>query len=127
MRISAFSQAAGLTPATLRYYERIGLLPKPARRGAKRWYDPSALPRARMLKSARQAGLRIADLKELTQSVNDPAKRSAVLSARLAATDRELQRLASAREILAAAAACDCRDVSACSMAKTAERNRIEV
>src|SRR5689334_22556185 len=109
MRIGELSRAVGLSPATLRYYERVGLLPKPARRGGKRRYDSSALRRAGMLKGARQAGLRIADLKELTQSANDPAKRSAVLSARLAATDRELQRLAVTREILAAAAACDCR------------------
>jgi len=127
MRIGELSRAVGLSPATLRYYERVGLLPKPERRGAKRWYDSSALRRAGMLKGARQAGLRIADLKELTQSANDPAKRSAVLSARLAATDRELQRLAVTREILAKAAACDCRDVSSCAIAKAAERDRIEL
>ena len=127
MRIGEFSRSVGLTPATLRYYERIGLMAKPARRGCKRWYDESALRRAQMLKTARQAGLRISDLRQLTQSANDPAKRSAVLGARLAATDRELQRLAATREILAAAVACGCHDVAACQVAKEAERARIEV
>lgn len=127
MRIGELSKAVGLTPATLRYYERMGLMPAPGRRGGKRWYDQSAIRRARILKAAGQAGLRIADLKQLTQSANDPIQRSAVLSARLAATDRELQRLAATREVLAAAAACDCRDVSACSIAADAEGNRIEI
>jgi DNA-binding transcriptional MerR regulator len=127
MRIGEFSRSVGLTPATLRYYERSALMPKPARRCGKRWYDEGALRRARMLKAARQAGLRIADLKLLTQSANDPARRSAVLGARLAATDRELQRLAATREILAAAALCECHDVAACSIAKEAEHMPIEL
>jgi MerR family redox-sensitive transcriptional activator SoxR len=127
MKIGELSKVVGLSAPTLRYYERIGLMPAPDRRGGKRCYDDAALRRARMLKAARQAGLRIAELKLLTQSVNDPTKRSAVLGARLAATDRELSRLADMREILAAAALCECQDVAACAIAKEAERAPIEL
>ena len=121
MRIGQFSKALGLAPSALRYYERVGLLPKAARRGGKRWYDQNMLRRARMLKAARQAGLRIADLQQLTQNANDPMSRSAVLKARVAAMDRELQRLAATRVMLAAAAGCGCNDVAACPMAKEAD------
>jgi len=131
MRIGQFSRAVGLAPSALRYYERIGLLPKAARRGGKRWYDQSMLARARMLKAARHAGLRIADLQQLAQNANDPMSRSAVLEARVAAMDRQLQRLAATREISAAAAECGCNDVAACPMskeaAKEAARTRIEI
>lgn len=119
-----FSRAVGLTPATLRYYERIGLLARPARRGGKRWYDAGALGRARILKAARQAGLRISDLKVLTQSANDPMRRAKVLEARLDATDREIRRLGVARANLARAVACSCSDASQCEIAKDAERTR---
>src|SRR6185503_11471397 len=116
MRIGELSRATGLSAATLRYYERLGLLPKPARRSGKRWYDEDGLHRARMLKAGRTAGLSIADLVQLTRNGGDTAARQAVLSGRQQRVDLEIERLERKRELLRLAAACGCEKIDACSI-----------
>jgi DNA-binding transcriptional MerR regulator len=46
LRVSELAQAVGVAPDTIRYYERAGLLPAPARTPAGyRAYDPGAVDR----------------------------------------------------------------------------------
>lgn len=65
MQISEVSEKYRLSPDTLRYYERIGLLP-PVRRRASglRDYDESDLARIDFVKCMRSAGLPIEQLLE---------------------------------------------------------------
>lgn len=54
---SQVAVAAGVNLQTLRYYERRGLLPEPARSlGGHRRYDPSAVSRLRAVKAAQRLG-----------------------------------------------------------------------
>lgn len=64
--ISALAKSLGLRADTLRYYERLGLLP-PAERTAAgyRIYDDVAAERLRFIKGAKRMGLRLGDIKEL--------------------------------------------------------------
>jgi DNA-binding transcriptional MerR regulator len=64
--ISALADSFGLSPDTLRYYERLGLL-TPAERSAAgyRLYDGEAGERLRFIKGAQRMGLRLGDIKEL--------------------------------------------------------------
>lgn len=121
MRIGQLAMAAGLSVSTLRYYERLGLLPPPPRRGGKRWYDAAGLRRARMLKTGRDAGLRIADLVNLTGNGNDIAARQAILQERGRLIDGQIGRLQQMRELLTIGAACACADLAACGVYKSAQ------
>jgi DNA-binding transcriptional MerR regulator len=68
LTVSALADQAGLSPDTVRYYERVGLLPEPARSAAGyRLYDPAAVDRLRLIKGAQRAGLRLRDIGELLQ------------------------------------------------------------
>jgi DNA-binding transcriptional MerR regulator len=64
--ISAQAAALGLSPDTLRYYERLGLLPPPPRTAAGyRLYGEEAAERLGFISGAKRMGLRLADIKEL--------------------------------------------------------------
>ncbi len=63
MKIGAFAERIGLSAHTLRYYERIGLLPRAPRDGGRRRdYDASALPWIDFLGRLRTTGMPIRDM-----------------------------------------------------------------
>jgi len=64
--ISKLAERAGTSADTLRYYERIGLLPEPARSpSGYRLFDDDALDRLRFIKGAQRLGLRLEEISEL--------------------------------------------------------------
>lgn len=65
-RISEVAQKAGVTPDTIRYYERLGVLPRPPRTaGGLRAYGDDVFPRVRFVQQAQALGLTLKDVKEL--------------------------------------------------------------
>lgn len=63
MLIGELADAAGVAAQTVRFYERRGLLPHPARGGnGYRNYDESTLTRLRFIGSAQAAGLTLAEI-----------------------------------------------------------------
>ena len=75
MRISEISEQCGLSPDTLRYYERIGLLPPVNRNnGGIRDYGELDLRRVSFIKCMRSAGLPIEVLIEYFELVQQGDK-----------------------------------------------------
>lgn len=64
--IGALAQAAGVNLETIRFYQRRGLLPEPARPqgGIRRYGDPD-LARVRFIKSAQRLGFSLDEVAEL--------------------------------------------------------------
>lgn len=64
--VSKLARQSGTSPDTLRYYERIGLIP-PAERSQSgyRIYDQAAVDRIRFIKGAQHLGLRLEEIGEL--------------------------------------------------------------
>jgi DNA-binding transcriptional MerR regulator len=66
LRIGELARASGLTPDTLRYYERLGLLAAAQRTaGNFRAYDAATLDRLRFIKTAQSHGLSLREIGEL--------------------------------------------------------------
>jgi DNA-binding transcriptional MerR regulator len=66
--VSDVAHAAGVSPHTVRYYERVGLLPSPARSDSGyRLYDPASVDRLRFIRGAQHVGLRLDDIAELLE------------------------------------------------------------
>jgi DNA-binding transcriptional MerR regulator len=66
MTVAVLARAAGTTPDTVRYYERLGLLPEPPRSGAGyRRYGADAVDRLRFIQGTQRLGLRLSDIGEL--------------------------------------------------------------
>lgn len=102
LRVSELAEAVGLTPDTIRYYERAGLLPAPSRTAAGyRAYEPDAVDRLRFVRGAQRLGLRLRDIRDLLairdtgQCPCEPAED--LLRRRLAELDAEMARLTALR------------------------------
>jgi MerR family transcriptional regulator, redox-sensitive transcriptional activator SoxR len=69
LSIGEVARRAGLRTSALRYYERIGLLPRPPRVGGQRRYDPHILDRLAIVRLGQYVGLRITEIKWLLNEV----------------------------------------------------------
>ncbi len=68
LTVSQLAGEVGTSPDTLRYYERIGLLPEPDRSATGyRLYGDDAVQRLRLIKHAQRFGLRLEEVGELLQ------------------------------------------------------------
>jgi DNA-binding transcriptional MerR regulator len=107
LRVAQLADAVGLRSDTVRYYERAGLLPPPARTaGGYRTYDETAVDRLRFIQGAQRLGLKLRDIADLL-AVRDTGKcpcepAEQLLRRRLAELDAEMARLATLREQMTA-------------------------
>jgi MerR family transcriptional regulator, mercuric resistance operon regulatory protein len=66
IQIGELSRRTGCNSETIRYYERIGLLPKPVRSsGRLRRYGAEDVTRLRFIRRARQLGFALDDVRQL--------------------------------------------------------------
>lgn len=66
--IGTLAKQAGVPIKTIRYYEDVGLLPKPARTSSGyRLYAPDSADRLRFIKKAQNLGLRLDEIKEILE------------------------------------------------------------
>ncbi len=64
--IGTIARQANAPIKTIRYYEEVGLLPKPARTSAGyRLYDPGVVDRLQFIKKAQALGLSLTDIREI--------------------------------------------------------------
>lgn len=67
MRIGELARECGVNPKTIRYYEAFGLLPKAARApSGDRMYSEKDLQRLRFIRRAKQIGLPLAGIRQIT-------------------------------------------------------------
>ncbi len=68
LTVSKLADRVGTSADTVRYYERIGLLPEPDRSASGyRMYDDDAVERVQFIKFAQRFGLRLEEIGELLQ------------------------------------------------------------
>lgn len=69
--IGAMSRMTGVNIETIRYYERIGLMPKADRTaGGNRQYDHEQLKRLSFIRRSRELGFSIAEIRKLLEMVD---------------------------------------------------------
>jgi MerR family transcriptional regulator, copper efflux regulator len=101
MTIGAVAKGAGVNVATVRYYERRGIIAEPRRtESGYREYDGSAVARIRFIRRAQELGFSLDEIADLLAlRVEDPAACGAVESATRTKLEdvesriRELERL----------------------------------
>lgn len=77
LSIGELASRTGCTPEAVRFYERQGVLPLPARRGNGRYrqYTSADVERVRFLRRARELGFALDDVKELMAlASSDPSR-----------------------------------------------------
>ena len=108
--IGGLAKAAGVGVETVRFYQRRGLLPEPARPpGEVRRYSEDDIKRLRFVRSAQAAGFTLNEIKELLDldASDDRARARELAQARVTAIDEKIASLKEARDALAGLAA-DC-------------------
>ena len=107
-RIGELAARSGVTPDTLRYYERLGLLPAPRRSASGyRLYGPAALDRLRFIKQAQRLGLSLREIRDLVDWADRGGLKRCervrdLLRRKLADLDAQLTELETFRRTLAA-------------------------
>jgi DNA-binding transcriptional MerR regulator len=108
-RIGTIAEMTGLTPDAIRYYERMGLVPKPARTaGGFRVYPPNTVARLRFVKQAKQLGLELREIRELMAPARGRRQEQCqhvrhLLANHLAAVEARIRELQAYRDTLHAA------------------------
>ncbi|MGQ3101747.1 MAG: MerR family transcriptional regulator [Sphingopyxis solisilvae] len=125
MKIGELSRATGANIETIRYYERIGLLPQPARTRAN-YRDYGDLHRARLtfVRHSRELGFTIEEIRSLLDLSDDPGRDCSeadrIASRHLAQVEEKIAQLTLLRNELTrivgrcrGGAAADCRVIEA--------------
>lgn len=116
LTIGEVAREAGVAPTTLRYYEQIGLIPAPARRGGQRRYDDSVLARLEVIRLCKSAGFALEEIQLLfaDDEPGRPASR-ALAEAKLTEIDAQMELLAQARAVIEWGMRCTCPSIDTCT------------
>jgi MerR family redox-sensitive transcriptional activator SoxR len=122
LNIGELARQAGLQSSAIRYYESIGLMPSPPRSSGWRRYDPKAIDRLQVIKTAREAGFSIQEISMLLTGFpqGTPAsKRWRKLAAKkIPEIDELIARAAALRELVQAGLNCTCGEIEMCIASK---------
>ena len=122
LRIGAVAKDAGVNIQTLRYYERRGLLPRPARTtSGYRQYPGDTVQLVRFIKRAQELGFTLKEAQELLKlraaPVRDRARVRRVAQQKVADIDAKLAHLAAVKSVLEELAlCCESGDAPTCSI-----------
>jgi DNA-binding transcriptional MerR regulator len=119
VRTGRLATAAGVNVQTVRYYERRGLLPPPARSlGGHREYDQDTLTTLRVIKAAQRLGFTLAEIEELLELGRHRGPRPGLrerAQVKLADVDARIAALTEMRGVLQDVIDAGCADLRSCS------------
>lgn len=121
LTIGDIARASGKSASSIRYYERIGVIPAPARVGGRRRYPAAMVRTLAVIDIAQRAGLTLDEIRDLlAASPDDPAAVSRhlrqVAERKLPGARAVIERAELARRWLEAAAGCTCPSLDDCAL-----------
>ncbi len=124
MSIGEVARKAGVRTSALRYYERIGLLPRAGRENGRRRYDGEALrealDRLAVVRVAQQAGFTISEIRTLLDGFSEdtpPSERwRALAQAKLPEVEALVERALSMKDLLERGLRCECLNLEECAL-----------
>lgn len=118
--IGEVASRAGINPSAIRYYERNGVLPAPARVNGQRRYDEDVLRRLSVLDVAKRAGFSLEDVRQLFQATDAGApahgQLRALAQAKLPEVEALIDRAQDAKRWLESSTQCSCVTLDECSL-----------
>lgn len=130
--IGEIARRAGVATSTIRYYERIGLLPPCKRVNTKRRYDTSILQKLNVIHMGQNAGLTIAEIQTLLHEFpvdTPPSERWQALAVKkIADLDELMNRVQAMKSLLEQTLQCHCSTIDDCANAEAnADTGKIEI
>ena len=118
MTIGKLASESGLPASTIRYWESVGVLPKPARISGQRRYSADALEYLAVLRLAQACGFRLDEMRSLLhgfQSSTSASQRWTNLARRKRhEIDEQMARLKAMRRLVDRVLQCKCADIREC-------------
>src|SRR5215469_15702190 len=115
MTIGEVARKAGLRASAIRYYEKIGLLPKTQRVSGQRRYDGGVFNYLAVIDVARQAGFRIDEMRQLFHGFGRgiPAfhRWQVIAQRKIVEMDQLIARAKKMKRLLQRADRCKCLDL----------------
>jgi MerR family redox-sensitive transcriptional activator SoxR len=118
LSIGELARAASIATSAIRYYEKIGLLPRAARVGGKRRFGPETLARLHMIQTAQVLGFNLREVRLIMVGADggrqglDQLKQLA--TKKLPEIELTLRRARLMKRYLQAAERCCCPSLEAC-------------
>lgn len=123
LTIGQAASQAGVRASAIRYYETVGLIPKPERVSGQRRYDEDVVRRLGVIAVAKEAGFSLDEIRTLLDSADrgEPAHRElrTLAERKLSEVDALIERAEAVREWLRAAKSCGCGSLEACRLFAT--------
>ena len=119
LTIGEVALRAGVATSSIRYYERIGLLPEPDREGGQRRYDVDVLGRLGFIGIAQSAGFKLREIKELIEGVDGDGlgeQMRSLSSRKLGEVEALLERTRAMKGWLEVAKECGCATPAECAL-----------
>jgi MerR family redox-sensitive transcriptional activator SoxR len=116
MTIGDVACKAGIRASAIRYYERTGVLPRPARVNGRRRYDDAVLKQLAVVIAAREAGFTIREIHALVAgfSTHSITERRAIVERKLDELETILRRTLVMQAMVREMMACRCTAVAEC-------------
>lgn len=120
LTIGDIAQQAGVATSTIRYYERIGLLPSSTRVNTKRRYDTSILQKLNVIHMAQQAGFTITEIQTLLHDfpidTTPSARWQALAGKKIAEIEARMQQMEAMKVLLVQTLQCHCATLEDCAV-----------
>jgi MerR family redox-sensitive transcriptional activator SoxR len=120
LTIGEVARRAGVATSSIRYYERIGLLPPPDRLAGQRRYDAAVLGKLGFIGVAQSAGFKLREIKALINGVDGPdgmgEQMRSLSSQKLGEVEALLERTKAMKGWLEVAQQCGCASPAECSL-----------
>jgi MerR family redox-sensitive transcriptional activator SoxR len=120
LTIGEVARRAGVATSSIRYYERIGLLPEPERLGGQRRYDAEVLGKLGFVGIAQSAGFKLREIKELIDGIDGTdgmgEKMRSLSLLKLAEVEALLDRTRAMKGWLEVAMECGCATPAECAL-----------
>jgi MerR family transcriptional regulator, redox-sensitive transcriptional activator SoxR len=120
LTIGEVARRAGVAASSIRYYERIGLLPQPERSHGQRRYDADVLGKLGFIGVAQSAGFKLREIRELIDGVDGAngmgAPMRSLSSRKLDEVEALLERTQAMRGWLETAKECGCATPAECAL-----------
>ena len=118
MKIGEMAKQVNLPASTIRYYEKIGVLPIPQRENGQRIYRKGTVDLLELVKLSRSLGYSLKEIKPLLdafQSKNQPSAVCHELTRKkLVELNQQIRKLNDMKQILAIGLDCTCTDLESC-------------
>lgn len=118
MSIGELAERSGLSTPTIRYYEEVGLLPRPVRASGRRVYDERTIDRLQVITFAKGAGFKLREIRQLFDGFasDTPAgvRWQNLATTKLAELEALTARIVVMKKLLREALLCGCVELDAC-------------